>query len=477
MDVLAAIRHNVTQHRMLQAGNTVVVAVSGGPDSTCLLHALTCLRSELSIDLHVAHLNHGLRGDEAAADALYVANLASEWGIPRTIETADIQAYRRTRHLSLEEAARQVRYKFLQRVAATCGAAAIAVGHTADDQVETIIMHLLRGAGLTGLRGMLPVQSWPGGVPLIRPLLDVRRRDIEDYCTANGLQPHRDCSNDDERIWRNRLRRRVLPLLEQISPAMPTTILRTARILAEEDAYLNDQTKSIWTKAVTVGDDVVRVDLSIWQALPLVLQRRLLRAVWQQAAQTYDDLSWAHVEHARAVIAGPTGSTLSLPHGWRLYRGYTSFSLTRRVDGEEAQPDLPLLSVDTLELVVPGITMLPQSRWYVETVILPGTPSTASRLPLTEDFDVDTTGERLCLRRRRTGDRMLPLGMTGSKKVHDIMIDEHLPRPWRDRVPLLVTADDRILWVVGARRSDWGKVQPGTRRIVRLAFRHQTDGR
>ena len=322
MNVGELTRHNIGDQHMLEAGESVVVAVSGGPDSLCLLHVLMGLRAELGIELHVAHLNHGLRGDEAAADAEYVRGLAAEWGVAATVETADVPAYRRTRRLSLEEAARQVRYAFLTRVAAAVGAHTVATGHTADDQVETILMHWLRGAGLTGLRGMQPVQEWPGGLRVIRPLLEVSRGDVEAYCVANGLRPRRDRSNNDERIWRNRVRRQLLPLLEQLSPGVRASILRTAHILADDDAYMRDQVRSLWPAIAKTATDAVEIDLPAWQAQPLAIQRRIVREAWRQIAASYDDLSWLQVERARDLLSSTGGRTMSLPHGVRLYRSY-----------------------------------------------------------------------------------------------------------------------------------------------------------
>ena len=246
MHVLESTRHNLTHHRMLSPGDRVVVAVSGGQDSLCLLHVLKLLASEMRFGLHVAHLNHGLRGADSDADAAFVRQTALEWGIAATVETAAVLTYRKEHHLSLEDAARRLRYAFLQRVAAEVGAAAIATGHTADDQVETIIMHWLRGAGPGGLRGMLPVQALAGGIRLIRPLLDVTRAETGGYCRENGLAARHDLSNDDSAIQRNYVRHSVLPALDKVTPAARANILRTARILADEDAYMQQQVDLAW---------------------------------------------------------------------------------------------------------------------------------------------------------------------------------------------------------------------------------------
>ena len=266
---------------MARSGDTVVVAVSGGPDSLCLLHALARLRGELGICLHVAHLDHGLRGAESGSEADFVRETAAEWGIAATVEHIDVAAYRSQHRLTLEEAARQVRYDFLARVARATSAAAVAVAHTADDQAETIVMHLLRGAGLTGLRGMLPVSAWKGETTIIRPLLDVWRRNVEAYCAANNLQPRRDRSNDDRRLWRNRVRLEILPYLEQASPGLRASLVRTAAVVAGDDRYLEDVVRAAADRMVSTSDGIVSIDTQAWRELPPALQRRLLREAWR----------------------------------------------------------------------------------------------------------------------------------------------------------------------------------------------------
>ncbi len=465
---------------MLAAGDRVVVAVSGGPDSLCLFHVLRELRSSLDLHLHVAHLNHMLRGDASDADADYVAGIAREWGIEATIEKADVRAYREEHRLSLEHAARLVRYDFLSRVARSVGAQAIAVGHNADDQVETILMHMLRGAGLTGLHGMLPVQEWPNGLRLIRPLLSVHRRDIEQYCADHGLQPRLDRSNDDERIWRNRLRRTVLPALEQASPRLRASLLRTANLLADEDSYLAAQAQALWpTVASETRGGAVSFDRRAWQALPVAMQRRTLRLAWAHVAATYEDLTWRHVENVRTFvnISAPRRpqATLNLPHGVCVLRSAEEFRLTLAPDGGGGSPSTPWLTVDSLLIAVPGDTALPGTPWLVRTSMQECGSADVAIQPvgsLTEHFDAEAAGSGLTLRRWRHGDRMQPLGMAGTRKLHDIMIDAHIAQARRASIPLLATPE-HVLWLAGARRSDFGKLTATTQRILSVSFVEQ----
>src|SRR5829696_2074336 len=238
--LITDVRGFITAHHMIAPGGLVVVAVSGGPDSLCLLHALTQLRDDLGIVLHVAHLDHKIRGAESADEAVFVAGLAHEWGLPHTVEAADVPEMARAQRTNLHAAARAARYRFLVNVARATGARAVAVAHHAGDQAETVLLHLLRGAGPDGLSGMRPVTHWEGwslgiehersreNLPspqssaarpwLIRPLLTATRESIERYCAEHDLHPRRDPSNFDLSATRNRIRHNLIPQLIEYNP-------------------------------------------------------------------------------------------------------------------------------------------------------------------------------------------------------------------------------------------------------------------
>ncbi len=204
----------IREQHLIPPGQKLVVAVSGGPDSVCLLHILFKLRGELDIGLHIAHLNHQLRGKESDADAAYVGELARKLGVTATIEARNVKSYRTQHRLSLEEAAREVRYSFLAEVAAAVKAERVAVGHTASDHVETILMHLIRGSGTGGLRGLLPLTRWrsPGtGITIIRPLLELTREETAAYCRHHRLCPRTEASNLSPEMFRNSIRQKLLP--------------------------------------------------------------------------------------------------------------------------------------------------------------------------------------------------------------------------------------------------------------------------
>ena len=272
MNLLSQVRKTIEEHDLLVAGESVVVGVSGGPDSLCLLHLLRHLSRAYDLTLHVAHLDHGIRGEESRVDAQFVADLARQWELPATVERADVPRLAEEEGLAIEEAARRARYRFLARVAGQVGASRIAVGHNADDQAETVLMHFLRGSGLAGLRGILPLSPLgelrlgqserdsplAAELRLIRPLLEVPRSAIEAYCRDQELSPRFDRSNLDTTYYRNRLRHKLLPVLETYNPNVREVLRRTAQVMAADHellrlpANLREVAKSVGERRLSV---------------------------------------------------------------------------------------------------------------------------------------------------------------------------------------------------------------------------------
>ncbi|MBI4786133.1 MAG: tRNA lysidine(34) synthetase TilS [Chloroflexi bacterium] len=484
--MLDQVRATIAEHSMFAHGDTVVVAVSGGPDSLALLHALRALRDELRITLHVAHLNHQLRGAESDADAEFVANLAREWKLPATVEARDVAAFAREKRLSLEEAARHTRYAFLAEVARRVGARVIAVAHNADDQVETVLMHLLRGAGLAGLRGMLyefvirnsefviDNAITEKGITndelrIARPLLDVTRSEIESYCKQNGLTPRFDRSNLDTTFFRNRLRHEVLPYLETLNPNLREVLRRTARVLADDYDFLLAQTREAYGQFAREDEGAITFALARWRGLHPALQRGTLRLAVQQLRNELRDVDWTHVEAARRVaMEKGAGAKATLPHGLMLVVGYDDF-VVADATREPLLPDWPFLTVERIALPLPSVVELPGSEWVAVV------ERAASPLKVNDRWtallDADKIEGELALRCRRAGDRFEPAGLAGhSKSLHEFMIDEKILSAARDRLPILV-AGDRILWVCGWRVDERARVTQDTQDVLRVTIR------
>jgi tRNA(Ile)-lysidine synthase len=497
MELLKQVRNTIRQQRLFAFGETVVVGVSGGPDSLCLLHVLLRLHEECGLQLHVAHLNHRLRGAEADADATYVAQLSEEWGLPVHTEAQDVAALAEQRKLAVEEAARQARYGFLARIALDVGAHKIAVGHNADDQVETVIMHWLRGSGLAGLRGM-QFQSRVGTLRLagegfqgtsaahelriVRPLLAVRRGDIEAYCAAYGLQPRFDRSNLDTTYFRNRLRHELLPFLETFNPRIREVILRSAAIMADDYNCLRQLRDKAWAETVRAeNDEAISFDLAGLRRLAASLQRSIIREAIHRLRRSLRNINWIHVENARLVLEqGTTGASATLPRELRALVSYDRFWIRDR-DYVELVPDLPLFANLDVALQVPGRTELPETAWSIVTQVIDAHELSEADLqhddPARAYLDFDIAGAELQLRNRWSGDRFWPQGLGDRPtKLGGFMTNAKIPRAWRDRIPLLVSAQ-RILWLVGWRIHEQAKVTPSTKRVLEVRFQKAPDVR
>jgi len=472
---LQKVCQTIDKYGLFQPGERVVVGVSGGPDSLCLLHLLTQLRDEYRIEPHVAHLNHQIRGAEAEADAAFVARLAEEWGLPATIEARDVPAYARQERLALEEAARRVRYSFLAEVARKIGAGCIAVGHNADDQVETVIMHWLRGAGLAGLRGMLPLTEYEG-LRLVRPLLEVTRAEIEEYCQIHHLQPRFDRSNLDTTYFRNRLRHELIPYLESYNPNIREVVRRAAKVIAADYDFLRSEVERAWERMAIESEGAISFPLEPWSRLHLSLQRALLREAIRRLRKGLRNINWVHIEDALKVInEKPTGAIATLPQGLQLFKSYDRIVVGERMP----RPDLPLLSVDSLPIAIPGVTKLPDSYWQLKAEILAreelNEETLANVNPWQAYLDYDRTGSELKLRQRLPGDRFQPLGMRRGKTLQAFMIDAKVPRHLRDEIPIVVSPR-QIVWVAGWRIDERVKVTERSKRILHLEFTKRVKG-
>ncbi len=493
-DAIVARVLGFVEARGLLSPDALVVAVSGGQDSVCMLDVLGRLRERLGLDLHVAHLNHMFRGAQSAAEAEYVRDLAGRMGLPATVAAIDVPSYRARHRLAKQVAARYARYQFLAGVAGQVGAEQVAVGHTADDAVETFLLNLLRGSGLSGLRGMPPrremtrAQLGPpleGGdwhtdeVPLpegrlpevVRPILDLFRAETEGYCWSRGLSFRRDPSNLDMAYRRNWVRAKLLPSLEQYAPGVKDRLRNAGELLADDHAVVVCVVERLWAEMARVEEGKVGFDLESWGQLETALQRHLLRRAMETLAGSLEGFSRVHVDAAEAAIRrGAVGARVDLPGGVVLEKGYTSFWLVGPSAPFPAGVNAPSTPVP---FPVPGTVALPGG------ILESSLADVAGAEPQRNEYccgsrweaclDAARVGPSLAVRRRRPGDRFVPLGMDQAKKLHDFLIDEKVPRGERDRIPLVATPTD-IVWVVGHRIDDRFKVTPTTRRILRLRF-------
>ncbi len=456
----------IREKRLIYPGQKLVVAVSGGPDSVCMLDILARLCGELGIELHIAHLNHQLRDAESDADARYVTELAKRLDIPATVESRDVNAYRKEHRLSPEEAAREVRYAFLAYVAGNVGADVIAVGHTADDQVETILMHLIRGSGTRGLRGLLPearLQSGKESFIVIRPLLEISRADTVNYCTDNKLNPREDASNASLVPLRNRIRHELLPLLKEYNPNIAESLLRNARIAGDDLAYLDAEAARLRKNIIKNQRDTIIFDRQPFSALTASMQRHLLRTAVESLLGNLKDVEAAHIEEIINVLDKSAGKKTILPGGLTFVIERDRYLLGANPAALSPYPFLP----DETRLKIPGKTAIP--GWDIITDFTTAPATFDENDEFSAYIDSGIVGDELTVRRRRPGDRFQPLGMAQPKKLNVFMIDAGIPRAWRTRVPLVCTKE-HIIWVVGQRIDERARVTANTRRVLRLSF-------
>ncbi|MFC1872953.1 tRNA lysidine(34) synthetase TilS [Chloroflexota bacterium] len=465
-DMVAASLLPVLGAGVLQRSDAVVVAVSGGADSVCLLYIMHALRRRFGLKLHVAHLNHGLRGDEAEAALRYVKRLATRLGLPVTARRHDVAKYRQENRLSVEEAAREVRYRFLAGVAHDIGARVVMLGHIADDNVETVLMNLIRGSGTRGISGLRPVNKLPYGEPrmvAVRPLLELTRADTEAYCREMGLRPHKDSSNDSPIYLRNRIRGELLPLMAGYNPNIKNAILRVAKLAEDEHSFLLSEAAAAFEDIVDKRGGGYYLNRAQYSLLPKALKNQLIRFIFLAAAGNQKNLSAAHAEDMFGLTAGPPGRSLDLPQSQVFITGYKEHYLGLKKDFEIPLPPLGF----PCNIQIPGVTEY--CGWKITAELLKQGPCVVAVDEYTVFIDWGRVKAPVQIRKRAAGDVFQPLGMAGEKKLSRFMIDEKIPRTMRDRVPV-ICAGSEIIWVAGYRLSETVKVTEKTRNILKLTM-------
>jgi len=465
MNAVANLSSRVRQ-KVLTTGDGILVAVSGGPDSVALLHVLHELRSDLELHLEVAHMQHGIRGEDSRNDAKFVADLAGRLGLTLHLKEIDLPELRsRAGKGNIEAIAREQRYRFFSEIASARKLNKIATAHTQDDQAETVLMWLLRGAGRKGLGGMRPAQGLHSSgngsdrsCAIVRPFLDISKAEILEYLGQRQLDYCIDVTNRDTKLLRNWIRLDLLPQLrERIDERVGARLAVQADMFRDEQAVL-DQVAHAALEKCRRGDGLDRV-LLLQQ--PVALQRMMLRCWIEGSRGNLRGIDFAHIEALRSLAdTGPAQGRLAIPGGWELRREYDLLSLTK--GSRQLQVICYLYPVKLWEpLSVPEAGV----GFHFERLSLPVAAQPMSSM---EAFlDADGLAEPLIVRNFRNGDRFEPLGMAGHKKVKDLFIDRKVALSERVRLPMLI-AGDQVLWIPGHGRSRIGLVTPASRAIVRI---------
>lgn len=471
----------------LGPGDVVVVGVSGGPDSCTLMDMLrnASLDTRFGFKIQPAHLLHDFRGQETYDDADFVRRMWPDC----IMDEVDVAAYQRESGVSsFEQAARNLRYEFLARVARQVGARLVAVGHTADDLAETVLLHLARGSGLHGLRGMSELDEWPyqaEGEPDLRvwrPLLSLTRQHTISYCRNNRIDYRNDSTNYMREFARNRVRLDLMPALkEQLNPQIVAALGRVSRTAAAQVDYMERQADPVWAEIApeppTEGR-ALRLDRERLAREHPALRHILLRRAWIAATGQDRRLTERHLAAMTRVAASPgSGKTVELPRGYRFtVEGRWAVLEPPSAQGQDDCP-YPALSGEfrlTLPWGAIAVAVTKRDGWEVtaQAVQLPADAPLDTGDPNAAYLSPAALAQGATVRNWQPGDRMQPLGMTGHRKLQDIFTDAGVPRPWRDRVPLVV-AERGIAWAVGLRIADWAAVGPavdGARAATMVRF-------
>jgi tRNA(Ile)-lysidine synthase len=460
----------------LDPAKPVLAGISGGPDSLCLLGIL----HEAGYRVIVAHFNHQLRS-EADLEAASVSERADLLGLPFVSDSADVRSYAEACGLTLEEAARTLRYRFLFTSARMYAAQAVIVGHTADDQVETILMHFLRGAGLSGLKGMeyrtfLPV--FDAQIPLIRPLLSLWRADTESYCRDHNLEPHFDASNTDQTYFRNRLRHALIPELEKYNPRFKESLMRTAQALQSDYAALQETLEGAWKNVVLeTGKGWVAFDRPGLAKLSTGLRRNFVRRAAEFLRPESRNFGFDALERAAAFAEAPAGKQVDFVNGLYLFAEQGKITLAAY------EADLPFaqwpqvkqqLAISDQQLATGGQRLELGDGWILTAKEIPmnaeGWSKSSDNWSAWLDAD-QLLADSLVIRPRRLGDGFSPLGMSGQTiKITDFFINVKIPRRARLHWPL-VCAGEQIVWVVGYRIAHPFRITEKTKHILHLEIK------
>ena len=442
----------IRKNKLVKKGNSVVLGVSGGADSICMLKLLSDLQKRLGISLYVLHINHMIRGEEADQDAAFVKKICTKFKVPHRVINVDVPALAEREGLSEEEAGRYVRYDEFSKYAYEVGATKIAVAHNSNDNAETVLMNLARGTGIKGLGGIPPKREMEDAngnvVEVIRPILCLSRKEIEDYLKENEIEYRNDSTNDSTDYTRNKIRLEIMPLLENINDNAMQNITNASNELADTSDYIEKDVEEAYEEFVTEEDGKLFLSDESFAIDPIVLTG-VIRKMIENIAGKLKDITRIHVGDVVSLSEKQVGKKIDLPYSIvaeREYEGISMFSESNETESETKNKEV-IISFEEDDFDRTSIEELKYTKW----------------------LDYDKIDD-VVVRTRQKGDYIVIDGDGATKKLKKYFIDEKIPRRERDEV-LLVADGNHILWVVGYRISEDVKVTPDTKKVVKLEYK------
>ncbi len=460
------------QYHMICPHDHIVLGVSGGADSVCLLIVLWEYAKRTPLTLSAVHVNHGIRPD-AAQDAGYVEALCGKYEIPFYLIKTDVREYAEREKCSEEDAGRRIRYEAFRRIAGEAGANKIAVAHNCNDRAETMLFHLFRGSGLKGLCGIRPLRQ-----EIIRPLLCLERAEIEEYLTERRIIWCKDSTNDTDEYARNRIRHHILPYVErELVQGCARRMANTAELLTETEDYMGQQTRAARERCVKEKEDKFGISVERFRELHPALQKRLIHLLAEELSPTGKDISAVHIGEVMLLFEEGGNRKADLPMGIYAARSYGTVFLGK--NKEYVRKLLGIYADKERIMEEEGFRADLGEEGVLELKVLSGDQyEEVPRNEYTKWFDYDKIEKPICIRYRETGDFLSIADGNGQlihKSLKKYMITEKIPREERDKIPLL-TDGCHVLWIIGGRISEYYKIDGNTKHILQVQLRKSRSG-
>ena len=463
-DIIKEFLSFVEEEELINKEDGIVIGLSGGPDSVCLLNLLCSIRGELNLKLAAVHVNHMIRGDAADGDELYAKELCEKLKVKFYSKQIDINKYAKENKLSSESAGRNVRYEYFRKVMLELNFNRIATAHNANDQAETILMRVMRGTGLEGL----------GGIPVsrdniyIRPILFMKREEIESYCEALNMKPRIDSTNSERIYSRNKVRLDILPYMkENFNSEVIEAINRMGLLLQEDNKYIQSKVEELYNEVCSRGGDSVIIANKAFKYERAIINRVIRKAIGEKSGDKYD-LEMKHINNIFSLTALGTNKRVDLPRGLYAINIYGDIHIRSRKESVED---------NDLEIIIPKEDILQRKISFGDytigfNCIHKGKNINYDENSLIKYFNYDKISGNIVIRYRRNGDTIIPLGMTGKKKVKDIFIDMKIPKTKRDFIPIIQFGED-IAWILEVKMSDKYRIDSQTKDILKITIKEK----